>query len=417
MRATWIAFLAAALVLLGVGAPRALAEGSLNGTVRNGTTGKLAAGITVVLLQLQGGMEAVADTKTDAQGRFHFDNPAIGRQPMLVRAVYRGVNFHKAVPPKAETADVEIFEPTKDEKSMSVASRYIVFEPRGDKLLVGEQYSIENKSTPPVSFFKPDGNFELQLPEHAELQQVAAWGPSGMPVVQGTMDRGSNRFAIAYAFHPGQSGVRVSYVMPYPSNEAVVRVFSPYAIGQLGLGAPPTMQVNSPGFQPAGNDQGMSLYARDAVPAGTVLDIKVSGTAPAQPASDQPGGDDSRPVQALPNRLDTLKWPLIGGFVVLFVIGAFILWRQPTPAGAPAGGGAAAMPGQSRKSKKRESNAASQASAAAAQLDQQASVSLDGLKDTFFRLELRRQAGTISEEEYARERARVEQTLRDLVKG
>src|SRR2546426_7856895 len=203
MRATRIAFLAAAL--LGVGAPRALAEGSLNGTVRNGTTGKVAAGIPVVLLQLQGGMEAVADTKTDAKGRSHFDNPAIGRQPMLVRAVYRGVNFHKAVPQKTETADVEIFEPTKDEKSVSVASRYIVFEPRGDKLLVGEQYSIENKSMPPVSFFKPDGNFELQLPEQAELQQVAAWGPSGMPVVQGTMDRGSNRFAIAYAFHPGRS--------------------------------------------------------------------------------------------------------------------------------------------------------------------------------------------------------------------
>jgi hypothetical protein len=75
------------------------------------------------------------------------------------------------------------------------------------------------------------------------------------------------------------------------------------------------------------------------------------------------------------------------------------------------------MPEQSRKSKKRESSAASQASAVVAQLDQQASVSLDGLKDAFFRLELRRQAGTISEEEYARERARVEQTLRDLVKG
>ena len=111
-----------------------------------------------------------------------------------------------------------------------------------------------------------------------------------------------------------------------------------------------------------------------------------------------------------------MKWPLIGGFVVLFVIGAFILWRQPTPADVSAGG-ATAMPGQSRKLKKRESSAASQVSVAAAQLDQQASVSLDGLKDAFFRLELRRQAGTISEEEYARERARVEQTLRDLVKG
>jgi hypothetical protein len=43
--------------------------------------------------------------------------------------------------------------------------------------------------------------------------------------------------------------------------------------------------------------------------------------------------------------------------------------------------------------------------------------SLDSLKDQIFRLELRRQAGTISEEEYAQERARAEKVLRDLVRG
>lgn len=42
---------------------------------------------------------------------------------------------------------------------------------------------------------------------------------------------------------------------------------------------------------------------------------------------------------------------------------------------------------------------------------------LDSLKDRLFRLELRRQAGTISEEDYARERARTEQILRELVRG
>jgi len=42
---------------------------------------------------------------------------------------------------------------------------------------------------------------------------------------------------------------------------------------------------------------------------------------------------------------------------------------------------------------------------------------MDSLKDQVFRLELRRQAGTISEEEYARERAKFEKLLRDLVKG
>ena len=52
-----------------------------------------------------------------------------------------------------------------------------------------------------------------------------------------------------------------------------------------------------------------------------------------------------------------------------------------------------------------------------AEVNAQVSASLDSLKDAIFRLELRKQAGTISEEEYARERTRVEKLLRDLVQG
>ncbi len=407
--------MATTALLLTTTAPCVSAGGTLKGTVRNGTTGKPAGGVSVVLLQLQGGMEAVADTKADAEGRFQFENANVGQKLMLVRAIYHGVNFHQPAPPGRDTVDVEVFESSKDEKTVSVTSRYIVFQPNGDKLLVGEQYSIDNRSKPPVSYFKADGNFEFQIPEHAELQQVAAWGPSGMPVVQGTMDRGANRYAIAYAFHPGQGGVRVSYVMPYSSSEATVRIFSPYATGQLGLGAPPTMQVNSPGFQPAGTEQGMNLYAREAVPAGALLDVTVSGTAPAQAASEQQGGGgESQQIQAMPNRLDTLKWPIIGGFVVLFAMGAFILWRQPAPSAATQGNGVAAAPTKPAKSKKRESGAATQT---VEQLDQQVGVSLDALKDSLFRVELRRQAGTITEDEYARERARIEEMVRGLVKG
>jgi hypothetical protein len=53
----------------------------------------------------------------------------------------------------------------------------------------------------------------------------------------------------------------------------------------------------------------------------------------------------------------------------------------------------------------------------AAAIDNEVRGSLDELKDSIFRLELRRQAGTISEEDYVRERERVEQTLRGLVRG
>ena len=49
--------------------------------------------------------------------------------------------------------------------------------------------------------------------------------------------------------------------------------------------------------------------------------------------------------------------------------------------------------------------------------NQEVNTNLDSLKDTLLRIELRRQAGTISDEEYARERGRAEQMLRDLVQG
>ncbi len=51
------------------------------------------------------------------------------------------------------------------------------------------------------------------------------------------------------------------------------------------------------------------------------------------------------------------------------------------------------------------------------QVDQQVRGSLDELKDTLFRLELRHEAGTITPEDYARERERVQKVLRDLVRG
>jgi hypothetical protein len=52
-----------------------------------------------------------------------------------------------------------------------------------------------------------------------------------------------------------------------------------------------------------------------------------------------------------------------------------------------------------------------------AEVDAAIGTSLDALKERLFRLELRHQAGTISEQEYVQERARAEKVLRDLVRG
>jgi hypothetical protein len=392
--------------------------GELHGTVKNGTTGKAAAGVEVILIQLQGGMQPVANSKTDAQGQFSFDNPSLGAQPMLVRAVYKGINFHQPVPPGRSDVEVSIFEPTKDPKTISVASRIVFFQPNGANLTVAEEYSIQNTSQPPQAYFRPDGNFEFVIPEYAKLQQIAASGPTGMPVVQAPIDKTKGKYAIAYALRPGQSTVRYSYEVPYPGDTTTVKVATVYPSVRLLVVASPTLQISGDGLQSGGQEQGMNVYGRENVPANNVMAVNVSGTAPplqsgGSESSDGQGAqgtlEQSAPptasVQSIPGRLDVLKWPLIAGFGVIFALGARLLARKPVVAVA---GGVPVASGVTTSAP---------SSAALSQVDAAVGTSLDALKDQMFRLELRRQAGTISEEEYARERARAEKVLRDLVRG
>jgi hypothetical protein len=429
-------------VLIGFTSTSILAD-TLTGTIHNGTSGKPATGVEVILIQLQGGMQPVASTKSDAQGRFHFDRADIGAAPMLVRAVYRGVNYHEPVPPGKNTADIQVFEPTDKPGTYAVTNHAVIIQPNGAELLVGEEFTIENKSLPPVAYYRADGSFNFSIPDGAQFNQAAAWGSSGMPVVQGTMDKGKNQMAIAFPFRPGESGVRLSYKLPYQGNHLTLRNILPYTTGRFIVAAPPSVQISGDGLAAAGQDQGFSVYVRESVAANTAVNIAVSGTAPMPAASPgnnpltggqatvPPPGDTGQgpsvnsrletaggeapaiTATSLPARLDSLKWILVGGFAAIFALGFVFLLRSPQTVVAGANNGApaalAATPLAQATPKTAE--------AAAADVNREVRGSLDELKDSLFRLELRRQAGTISEQDYARERQRMEQVLRDLVRG
>jgi hypothetical protein len=462
------------LMLLVIAATATTATaGTLNGTVKNGTTGQVAAGADVILIQLQGGMQPVANTKTDAQGHFRFDNPQLGTGPMLVRVVYKGVNYHEPITPGKMSAEIEVFEPTNDPKSFNVANHAIILQPNGADLMVGEEYMIANKTQPPLAFYRADGSFDFTLPDGADFNQASAWGASGMPVVQGTIDKGKNKMAIAFPFRPGESGVRLSYKVPYAGNHVTLHNVSPYSSERLIIAAPPTVQISGSGITAAGQDQGFNVYMRDNVAANAPVEINVSGTAPT-PSASRGGGapagassaaasaDDSQnpsvnsradagsadapaaSATTVPARLDSLKWILTGGFVSIFILGFAYLWLRPQAAGSadatwtteadvptpprPAkrsaaraaqqvASYAAAAPSQATAITPSSPNPSHDAVETIADVDNQVQGSLDDLKNNIFRLELRRQAGTISEEDYTRERTRVEKALRDLVRG
>jgi hypothetical protein len=451
-----------ALIVLVFGfaaAPQRALAGTVDGTVKNGTTGKLSVGTDVILIQLQGGMQPVAKTKTDAQGHYHFDNPQLGTGPMLVRVVYRGVNYHEPITPGKTIANVEVFEPTTQPNAFNVANHALILQTNGNELMVGEEYMITNKTQPPVAFYREDGSFNFNLPDGAEFSQASAWGAANMPVVQGTIDKGKDKMAIAFPFRPGESGVRLAYKMPYPGNHLMLRNVSPYATERLIIAAPPTMQIAGAGIAPAGQDQGFNVYTMDNVAANVPVDITVSGTAPmpansadAPPGGGPAGGDNSQnpsvnsraadggggaeapsvSATAIPARLDSLKWVLTGGFASIFVLGFVYLWMRPPGAGAqttPPPGGEAAI-AQPRPAKAERAAAVTAPAPTApiptvawgaavnvADVRREITGSMDELKDRMFRLELRHQAGTIAEEDYARERARLEQTIRSLVQG
>ncbi len=401
--------------------------GTVHGSVKNGTTGKPASGVTVMLIQLQGGMQPVANTQSNAQGQFTFENPNVGAQPMLVRAVYHGINFHQPVPPGKTEVEVSVFEPTKDAKAIAVTTRVVFFQPNGATLIVGEEYSLQNDTKPPEAYFRADGNFEFSLPENAQLQQVAASGPAGMPVVQAPIDKAKGHFAIAYAFRPGENTVRYSYEIPYLNNTAAVKIPpSAYLAKRLLVVAPPTVQIAGEGLQAGGQEQGMSIYGRENLPANTTVAVNVSGTAP--PPGSGNGGADQGPagqdaqsgapavnIQQVPGRLDVLKWPLVAGFVGIFAVGAILLARKPVPITVPVTHDHVAARPSSISTPMPAAEPV--AGASLEKVNAAVAASLDYLKEQLFRLELRHQAGTISDEEYSSERARAEKVLRDLVRG
>jgi hypothetical protein len=367
---------------------------------------------------------------------------------MLVRAVYRGVNYHEPIPPGKTTAEVQVFEPTDKAGTFAIAARAVILQPNATDLLIGEEYSIENKTQPPMAYFHQNGSFVFALPDGAQLSQVSAAGASGMPVVQGTIDKGKGLEAIDFPFRPGESNVRVSYKVPYAGNETKLSISSPYPVARLAVFAPPGVTVTGDGFAPAGQEQGFNAYMREAVAANTPLIVKVSGTAPMQSSSQGGGASGGMPAggaagsagsqdpsvnsraeaggdaatataTTIPARLDSLKWILVGGFAAIFALGFVYLLRRPQVVAATAGSGVAADAYETPAPKRAAKASSTSASAAtvAAEVDREVRGSLDELKDSLFRLELRRQAGTISEEDYARERERVDATLRNLVRG
>lgn len=409
------------LLFCAVLAASALASAStITGTVKNGTTGKPSVGDDVVLIKFGQGMEEAGRTKTDAQGKFTLNVPEDGG-PHLVRDIHQGVTYNEMATPGTTNVDLQVYDVAKKVPGVTVNADVIRLQAENNQLEGVRFFAVDNLSNPPLTQMN-DANFEFYLPDGAQIDEAQAMTQGGQPVNSAPVPQtAKNLYAFMFPLRPGTTQFQVVFHMPY-SGELKIDPKSLYPSEHLMVMLPATMKFaagpNST-FRSMKDphQQDTLVQVASKTQPGQSMAFTISGTgtikepdnsnsndaqnqgdsgAEATPRDSRPGGGLGPPIDA-PDPLQK-DWPyILGGFAVLFVIGAIYTMKRPQPAPASAYG--ASDP--------------SEPTVAAAQRTNQSHADrlLEALKEELFQLEVDRKQGKITQAEYDQAKTALDQTL------
>ena len=416
---------------------------NITGTVKNATTGKPSAGDNVDLLALQQGMSVLASTKTDSSGSFSFsvDDP---NSPHLVRVTHDGVTYFPAggpLRPGTTSTSIDVYEAGTRVEGVSTNVDIVRLQTDSGNLQVLELFALKNASSPPRAL-KGDKTFEFYLPEGAQIDQVLVQGPGGMPVNSSAAPEGkSGKYAFNYAIKPGETRFEVAYHLPY-SGQAN---FSPKMTGNVQhflVMMPKSMTFepkNGAQFSPM-NDPNANVQVATNVTASSLLSFQVSGngalqddqqgagqSSASQPQEGQPqtGGDtsqgsgmtaDNRPGGGLgpptdaPDPLHSYRWPILAGLSIVLFCGAVFVVNRSGQQNAET----VTLPARAASNVPVSQKAAAPVVSAVAppQPLKKSAMLLEGLKDELFELEVEKQQGRISDDEYQLAKSALDQTLK-----
>jgi len=401
---------------------------TLTGTVKNGTTNKPAAGDDVVLLSLAQGMEESGRTQTDAKGNFSLklDN---ANSPHLVRIIHQGVTYHKMAPPGTTSVDLDVYDVSKKVQGVSVTADVMRFQAQGSELQGIRLFAVNNSSDPPRTQMS-DQSFEFYLPDGAQVDQSMAMTAGGQPINSAPVpQKQKNRYAFVFPLRPGETQFQVSYHMPY-SGEASFDPKTLYGAQHFVVVLPKSMQ-----FSPATGAAFKAMQdprQADAVvqvasntTAGQALAFKISGSGTMSDEAEEnkeqqaspvggaqtsgavagrdsrPGGGLGPPIDA-PDPLEKYRWYILGGFGVVLFAGAIYIATRSKTATIPDYGPTDAELGIPPAPKPKPAD--------------RSALLLEALKEEIFQLEVEHKQGRISQQEYEKAKAALDQTLERAVK-
>jgi hypothetical protein len=409
---------------------------TISGTVTNGTTSKPAAGDEVILINLGNGMEVAANTKADSAGKFSFtlkDGPG---GPHLIRAVHQGVTYHQMAPPGVSTVEMNVYDVAKSVPGIQVTADVMRFQADSSALQGVRLFAVNNASSPAKTQMN-DHNFEFYLPPGAKIAQAQAKAPNGQPIAAEVAPQAEkNRYAVVFPLRPGETQFQVEFTMPY-SGEVKIdpKLLAPAE--HMVVVLPKSMQfsaANASAFQSMqdpGQTDTLVEVAQQAQP-GQQLGFTLKGTgtineSPQQVAagaaqqegqgmSNRPGGGLGAPI-GTPDPLQQYRWYILGGFVLVLGAGGwYVTKRQPSAAGAGVGSVTASGTTTTKAARPKASAAPTAAAVqgappAANGAGGKVSMLLEALKEEMFQLEMERRQGKVTQAEYEKTKAALDQTL------
>ena len=412
---------------------------TVTGTVIDKTTGKPAAGDTIVLLDVQASMGEIAHAVTDAKGAYKLNEPGAG--PYLIRVTHQGAGYFIAAPQGNQPGDIPVYDVAAKVDGVSIEADVFEIETDNGQLRVTERYFVHNTSSPPRTQWTPK-SFEIVLPPEATIAGVAAQRPTGLPTSVKLDPTGAKgHYAFNFPIQPDEGEkdtlFQIEYTLPYTNGRYTFHPNETLRTQSVGVLMPKGMTFSdaSPAFQPVQQDPGVQTFVARNIAPSAQLEFTVAGTgsmpreaqggAGAGPQGDNaaqsagapgntPGGGIGEPINT-PDPLSKYKWWILGGLALLLVAAAGFLLRKPptapgaTPAYASGAGAAhpatAPTPGFGGYPAPPASTPAAKNAAL-----------LNALKEELFALESEKLSGALSAEEYAEIKPALEIVLKRALK-
>jgi len=266
---------------------------TLNGVVRNQTTGRPSVGDDVMLLRLAQGLQQVARTKTDAQGRFSL-NVTLDNSHLVVRVRHQGVNYDQAVTGSAPL-DISVFDAVNRASGVTGNMGMAQMESDGKVLKVTEMYALTNASSPPVTQ-SGSNHFRISVPENGALQWAELKSPGNLwlNVTSELVKTRANEYAINFPLRPGDTLFKFMFSLP-DQGLATLQLKLAYPVKKFAVMHPASMSFkpSTPGtFSSPGQTNGLEVEAVTKSLTTEVPSFEISGMGsappPASAATSQP---------------------------------------------------------------------------------------------------------------------------------